>query len=275
MKITERVARTVVYVILLLTSLIILYPILTIFLSSLKTMPDFMGNPLGMPKSFTMQNYVTAWNKMKFGVYTVNSLLITLFTIALVTVSGAMAGYKLSRNIKGSRSIYLYFLAGMSIPTQSFIITLFSFLKSIHMISSYSGMIFTYSAMQLPLAIMLFTGFFKGVPKDILEAPQIDGCSEMRLFVQILIPLCKPIIATEVIMVGMSVWNDFFVQMIINMDQSKYTLPMGLVKFRGETSVNWTPLFAGIMMVAIPIVVLFLALQSQFIKGLTNGAVKG
>ncbi|WP_069999352.1 carbohydrate ABC transporter permease [Cellulosilyticum sp. I15G10I2] len=275
MKKGEIMPKVITYIILILTTVIILYPLSAIFFSSFKTMPDFMANPLGMPKSFTIDNYIYAWSKMNFSKYTLNSLLITGISVLCISITGAMAGYKISRDFKGSKYIYLYFLAGMSIPTQSFIISLFSFLKSINMISSYVGMVLTYSALNLPFAILIFAGFFKTIPKDLLEAPEIDGCPELKLFTDILIPVSKPVFATVIIISGMNVWNDFFIQMIINMDQNKYTLPMGLLKFRGETSVNWTPLFASIMLVAIPIIIVFLLMQKQFIKGLTSGAVKG
>lgn len=263
------------YLLLIFTALLILLPISAVFLSSFKTMKDFMGNPLGIPTDFTVENYIYAWNKMDFSVYTVNSFLITICSVVLITIAGSMAGYKLSREFKGSKILYLYFIMGMSIPTQSVIITLFDFLKRIHMISTYQGMILTYSSINLSFAIFIFLGFFRTIPKELIEAAKMDGCSEMRLFIKILLPVSKPVFATAVVISSMNVWNDFFVQMIINMDQTKYTLPMGLLKFRGETSVNWTPLFASIILVAVPIVVVFIAMQKYFIKGLTSGAVKG
>lgn len=263
------------YLILVLMTLAVLYPLSAIFLSAFKTMKDFMGNPLGIPASFTFDNFIYAWGKMKFGTYTVNSVFITAITIFIIAITGAMAGFKLSQPFKGSRALYLYLLAGMAIPTQSFIITLFNFLKDVHMLSTYQGLIFTYASINLPFAIFIFSAFFRTLPKDLSEAAQLDGCTELRAFRQILLPLSKPTVATVIIISGMNVWNDFFVQMIINMDQKKYTLPMGLLKFRGETSVNWTPLFAGIVLVAVPIIVLFIAVQKEFIKGLTSGAVKG
>lgn len=265
----------VTYLPLLAVTLLIVYPLAAIFLSSFKTMKDFMGNPLGLPKSFTFDNYIYAWDKMKFGTYTFNSVLITVCTVLLVCLLGSMAGYKLSQKFRGNQAIFLFFLAGMAVPTQSYIITLFQFMQRLKLLSTYHGLVLVYTAINLPFAIFIFSSFFRTVPRDLLEAAKLDGCSELRAFGQILLPLSKPTMATVVIVTAMSAWNDFFIQMIINMDQDKYTLPMGLLKFRSETSTNWTPLFASIVLVALPIAIVFVLLQKQFIKGLTSGAVKG
>lgn len=275
MKVKAKLLDAVIYIVLILLAVVILYPLAAIFLSSFKTMGDFMGNPLGIPESFTIENYITAWGKLNFSKFAFNSVLVTGFSIAIVCLFGAMAGYKLSQTFKGSGLIMICFLIGMAIPTQSFIITLFSFFKSIGLLSSYIGMILVYVSMQLPFAILVFSGFFKTIPKALLEAPIVDGCSELKMFFKILLPLSKPVFSTVVILVGMNVWNDFFIPMTINMDHSKYTLPMGLVQFRGETTVNWTPMFAAITIIAVPIILLFLLLQKQFVKGMIGGAVKG
>ncbi|MCR5753696.1 MAG: carbohydrate ABC transporter permease [Acetatifactor sp.] len=275
MKTKTTADKIISYSVLILMVALILYPLMAIFLSAFKTMSDFMGNPLGIPKTFTVDNFVYAWSKMHFGTYTANSVLVSSLTVALVCVLGAMAGYKLSFNFKGNKLIFTFFLAGMAVPVQSYIITLFQFMKKMKLLSSYPGLILVYTAINLPFAIFIFSSFFKTVPRELSEAAQVDGCSEMRTFAQILIPISKPTLATVVIVTMMNVWNDFFVQMIINMDQKKYTLPMGLLKFRSETSVNWTPLFASIILVALPVAIVFVLLQKQFIKGLTNGAVKG
>ena len=271
----NRLHALAVYLPLAAITCLILYPLSAIFLSSFKTMKDFMGNPLGFPKSFTVDNYIYAWGKMSFGTYTFNSVLVTGVTVALVCLLGAMAGYKLSQHFKGNQMIFLFFLAGMAIPTQSYIVTLFHFMKEIKLLSSYMGLVLVYTAINLPFAIFIFSSFFRTIPGELFDAAELDGCSEFRIFTQILIPLSKPTLATVVIVTAMSAWNDFFVQMIINMDKSKYTLPMGLLKFRSETSTNWTPLFASIILVALPIALVFILLQKQFIKGLTSGAVKG
>lgn len=271
----RRAGKMLIYLPLLIITFLIFYPLAAILLSSFKTMKDFMGNPLGFPQSFTFDNYIYAWNKMHFGTYTFNSVLVTALTVGLVCLLGAMAGYKLSQNFKGNQVVFLYFLAGMAVPTQSYIITLFQFMKELNLLSTYQGLILVYTAINLPFAIFIFSSFFKTVPKELVEAAELDGCSELRTFWQILLPLSKPTLATVVIVTAMSAWNDFFVQMIVNMDQKKYTLPMGLLKFRSETSTNWTPLFASIILVALPIAVVFILLQKQFIKGLTSGSVKG
>lgn len=267
--------QAMIYVLLAATGLLILYPVTLIFLTSLKTNADFMGNPTGWPAAFTFDNYVQAWQRANFHRYYGNSLLVTLMSVLGITLFGSMAAYALRRPFRGSGATFNYFLIGIMIPAQTTIITTFIFLKQTHLLSTYTGLILVYIAHQLPLAIFIFAGFFRTVPKELEEAAMLDGCSEIGTFVKIMLPISRPIIATVVILTGLAVWNDFFLPLILMLDSDKHTLPVGLLRLRGEFSTDWPVFFSAMGMLIAPVIIAYLFLQKQFIKGLTSGSVKG
>lgn len=271
----QRTETLLIYLLLILTSIFVLYPMVLILMSSLKTTPEFMGNPIGFPRSITFDNYWNAWEQANFGNFSVNSILITVASVIGTVVFGSMAAYGLCKKFRGSKVLFNYFLLGLMIPTQTTIITLFIFMKNLHLLSTYSGLVLVYVSHLLPLAIFIFIGFFQALPKEMEEAAEIDGCSDQGIFWRIILPVSRPVIATVIILTGLNVWNDFFLPLILMLDQGKLTLPVGLMRLRGEFSTNWPQFFAAMGMIMIPVVVLFMFMQKQFVKGLTSGSVKG
>lgn len=267
--------RLLTYALLVGIALLILYPILQMAASSLKSSEEYINNPLGLPAQVTFANYKEAWVRAKFGQYFFNSLFVTAASVAGITLLGAMAAYGINRMARGKQLLLNYLLLGMMVPAQATIITLFIFLKQLHLLNKYPGLILVYVAHSLPLAILIFSGFFKTIPKELEEAAMIDGSSDMGTFWRIILPLSRPVVATVIILTGLSVWNDFFMPLILLMDPDKYTLAVGLLRLKGEFSIPWPQFFAAMVMIASPMVILFLLLQNQFIKGLTSGSVKG
>lgn len=275
MTIVQRLGLMSNYLILAFTSLIILYPISIIFISSMKTSPEFMRDPFGWPRDWTFASYEAAWNNANFSTYFGNSALITGFSIVFIVLFGSMTAYGLSWNFKGSKPLFSYFLLGIMIPIQAKIITLFILLKQLGIINTHFGLILVYIAFNLPLAIFIFFGFFKTIPLDLKDAAQLDGCSEVGTFWRIILPISRPIIATVVILTGLHVWNSFFLPLILLQDKRLFPITLGLQRLKGEFAVDWPLFFAAMVMLMIPMIVLFVLMQKQFIKGLTSGAVKG
>jgi raffinose/stachyose/melibiose transport system permease protein len=275
MKITRRIENGLLYILLSATSLLILYPIGIIFLSSMKTSPEFMTDPFGWPKTWTLSNYSSAWESANFSTYFGNSFIITIASIIFINLFGSMAAYALNWNFKGSKTLFSYFLLGIMIPIQAKIITLFILLKQLGIINTHFGLILVFIAFNLPLAVFIFFGFFKTIPRELKEAAQLDGCSEVGTFWRIILPISRPIIATVVILTGLNVWNSFFLPLILLQDKKLFPITLGLQRLKGEFSVDWPLFFAAMVMLMIPMIVLFALAQKQFIKGLTSGAVKG
>jgi raffinose/stachyose/melibiose transport system permease protein len=275
MKMARRIEHVLIYLLLSATSLLILYPIALIFISSLKTSQDFMGNPFGWPQKWTFDNYLTAWESANFSTYFGNSLILASVSVLGITLFGSMTAYALSWNFRGSKQLFSYFLIGIMIPIQAKIITLFVFMKQIGIINTHFGLILVFIAFNLSLGIFIFSGFFKTIPKELKEAAFLDGCSEVGTFWRIILPVSRPIIATVVILTGLNVWNSFFLPLILLQDKRLFPITLGLQRLKGEISVNWPLFFSAMIMLMIPIVIVFVIMQKQFIKGLTSGAVKG
>ncbi len=263
------------YLLLGFISLVMLYPIAMIFMTSLKTPQDFMGNPVGLPSQISFANYKSVWAQINFGRYSLNSILTTGISVIGIAILGAMAAYCLTHYFKKSNWVLNYFMLGMMIPTQSTIITMFLLLNKLHLNNKFTGLILSYIAINIPLAILIFSGYFRTIPKELEEAAMLDGCGEMRTFWKVVMPISKPTIATVIILTGMSVWNDFFLPLVLVTDKEKYTLAVGLLRLRGEFSVPWPEFFSAMGLIIIPIIILFLMMQNQFIKGMTSGSVKG
>ncbi|XID93969.1 carbohydrate ABC transporter permease [Paenibacillaceae bacterium WGS1546] len=275
MGIVRRIELSATYLLLSATSLLILYPIALIFISSLKTSPEFMADPFGWPKQWTFASYEAAWHSANFSTYFSNSAIITALSIASIVLLGSMTAYGLSWNFKGSKTLFSYFLLGIMIPIQAKIITLFILLKQLGLINTHFGLILVFIAFNLPMAVFIFFGFFKTIPVELKDAAQLDGCSEVGTFWRIILPISRPIIATVVILTGLYVWNSFFLPLILLQDKKLFPITLGLQRLKGEFSVDWPLFFAAMVMLMIPMIVLFVLMQKQFIKGLTSGAVKG
>jgi raffinose/stachyose/melibiose transport system permease protein len=163
----------------------------------------------------------------------------------------------------------------MLIPAKLAILPLFIQLKWMHLLNSHIGLILVYTAGALPAAIFIMSGFFRALPLDLDNAARIDGASEGQLLRKVLVPLVKPGLAIIAIYSAIPIWNDFFLPLVFLQDPSKKTIMQGLTAFFGEYQSQWGALFAGLTMAALPLIVLYLLLSEQFIKGLTAGAVKG
>lgn len=271
----RRTELTFIYLLLFGGSALIIYPLAIIVLSSLKTGREFMMDPFGWPETWTLANYASAWENAHFSTYFGNSLFITAFSVLFTVLFGAMAAYALGWKFKGNKALFTYFLLGIMIPIQAKIITLFILLKQLHILNTHFGLILVYIAFNLPLAIFIFSGFFKTIPGELKDAALLDGCTEIGTFWRIILPVSRPIIATVVILTSLHVWNSFFLPLILLQDRRLFPITLGLQRLKGEFSVDWPMFFAAMVMLMIPIIILFVLMQKQFIKGLTSGAVKG
>ncbi len=260
----KRVEQFFTYILLISTSILVLYPVYLIVISSFKTGEEFMSDPLGLPSIITVENYKVAWEQANFAQFSINSIFVTGFSVLGITLFGAMAAYSFRNKFRGKAILFNFFLLGLMIPTQATIITLFIFLKQIHLLNTLSGLTLYYIAHFLPLSIFIFSGFFKTIPRELEEAAMLDGCSEFGIFWKVILPISRPVISTVVILTGMAVWNDFLMPLILIMDKEKYTLGVGLLRLKGEFSVNWPHFFAAMSMLITPIIILFLLLQNSY-----------
>jgi ABC-type glycerol-3-phosphate transport system permease component len=277
------VSSTVIYGLLLGYFVIVVFPMVWVCYTSLKADKDVFTKPFSPPAVTELhwENYPNAWDKARFGTYFGNSLLLTVGTVAGTMFLASMAAYALARfAFPGSRAVFFYFLAGLMIPLQLAIIPLFFQLKWMQLLNSHWGLLFCYLAFGLPFAIFILTAFFKSLPASLHEAALIDGAGEFGAFFRIMLPLARPGLITVGIFSFLGTWNEYFMAfMFLNGEGSEglRTLPLGLanVTIVSQYRSDWGMAFAGLVLMMVPSLVVYIALQRYITKGITAGAVKG
>jgi len=269
--------RILTYLILGFAFFCVAYPFLLLIYGSLKSEGDFLTNPLSVPAIPHFENYAYAWNVAHIPNYMLNSAIVAMATVLLTVILASTASYGLSRfRFRASRIIYLSFILLLTIPVQIYIIPLYIIVVKLKLADNFLGLILPYTAGSLPLAVFLFRTYFDALPSELIDAARIDGCNHLRAFRHIVLPLAKPIIATVSIFTFVGAWNEFFLALIFIHTPSLATLPLGLQAFFvNQYEVQFPQLFATLIVSIAPIVAIYLALQRQFMAGLTAGAIRG
>jgi raffinose/stachyose/melibiose transport system permease protein len=262
--------------VLIFNAVVILIPVLFLFNSSLRETNDFARTPFKLATDPYWANFSSVWQDGDFAIYLKNSIIVTGGSLILILICALGAGFVLGRyEFRGHSFIMAFVLSGMLVPAKLAILPLFIQLKWMHLLNSHIGLILVYAAGALPAAIFIMSGFFRSLPADLDSAARIDGASEFQLLRRILVPLVRPGMSIVAIYSAIPIWNDFFLPLVFLQDPEKKTIMQGLTIFFGQYSSQWGVLFAGLTMAALPLIVLYLVLSEQFIKGLTAGAVKG
>jgi raffinose/stachyose/melibiose transport system permease protein len=262
--------------VLLVNAVLVLAPIVIMGLSAFKTTSEIFQRPLGLPEVWRLENFARVWVEAHFALYFRNSLVVTVASIIIVLVFGAMAGYALGRfRFGGNDALYLYFLSGLMLPIRLGIIPLFILMRNLHLLDSHWSLILTYAASGLPSAVFILTGFFRTLPSDLDSAARIDGAGEWMIFRRIMLPLVRPALVIVMIYNVIPIWNDFFFPLVFIQTDRLKTLPLGMTAFFGQYYTDWAVLFAGLTLAAVPVILLYVLLSQHFIRGLTAGAVKG
>ena len=263
------------YLLLIVWCLLVLIPIWVMVINSFKPSLDIFRDPMGIPKEFFAGGYQALFVQGNFITYFINSLVITTVSILGVLVLSAAASYGLANwTSRASRYLLLVFLGGLMIPIRIASINLLSLVKDFGLMDSLWGLFPIYMAMGLPMGVFVLTEFIRTVPKEILNAARIDGAGSIRIFVKIIVPLIRPALATVAIFNLVNLWNDLWFPLIIIRSDDQRTLMLGVVRLFGQYQTDWNKILAVLTSASIPIILLYLALSKQFIKGLTAGAVK-
>jgi ABC-type glycerol-3-phosphate transport system permease component len=263
--------------VLALLSLTILYPSFWLIANSLKNRGAMMNDSWNLiPNPVVWTNYPDAWRIGTIGNSFRNSLITTASSVFLVITAAFLASYALARlRFTGRNIIFVMMLAMWMVPGQALIIPLYRFEASLKIINSYIGLILPYAAGGLPFAVFVLTTFIRTIPIEIEEATIIDGASRLRIIFQIIAPLSLPGIATVVIFSFMGNWNELFLAMVMLTNPKLRTLPVAIMNFSGLWGyTDYSRLFAAIVLISLPVVIVYVIFQKQFIKGLTAGAVK-
>lgn len=254
-----------------------LFAFFWIFISSLKTNREFFTNTWGFFKIPQFSNYAKVWFNYNLGANFFNSVLVVAVSVVGILAVSAPAAYVLARiNFPGHRLLERFFILGLGIPYQLLLIPLFFLLFQIGLVDSVWGLALIYIALSLPFTIYLLIGFFKTLPHELEEAAYIDGCSPMKTFRKIMLPLGQSGIISAAIFNFVGLWNEFLLANTFIQTQDKFTLSLGLYGMQGSMTYtgDWVSLFAGFTVVIIPTLVIYIILSRRIIEGLTLGAVK-
>ncbi len=253
----------------------VLYPIFLMVMSAFKTNAEIFGAPFSLPKGLNLDNYKVIWTTTDVPRYLLNSAIVTVISVIVLLVTGTMAAYAVSRyRFRGAIMVSLFFLAGLMLPLRLAIIPLFVQMKAMGLVDNLLGLIFIYTAMSLPSTVFILSGFLRALPGELEDSARVDGASELRIMVQIMVPLITPALVIAGIYNAVPIWNDFFFPLIFIQTPENRTLAQGLTTFFGEYSVNFGVLYAGLTLAALPIVVVFIIQSRRFIAGMTAGAIK-
>lgn len=261
---------------LLFYAVAIIFPIFNMVISSFKTTNEIFRNPFSFPEVMKVENYETVWKKGGFGMYFVNSIVTTFASIIFVILFGSMAANGIARyKYKMRMPVYLVFLSGLVLPLKAAIIPLFLLLKQLSLIDNRWGLILIFTAMSLPSTVFILGGTMRSIPKDLEYAARIDGCNELSIYSNVVMPLSAPSIALVTIYNIVPIWNDFFFPMVMISSDSKRTVPLGVSSFFGQYQISWDLVFTALTIAIIPMIIVYLFMSKFFIKGMTAGAVKG
>jgi raffinose/stachyose/melibiose transport system permease protein len=256
--------------------MIVLLPIFYMVLASFKSGADFFTRPYGLPSVWEWHNYLRAWDEARVAITLTNSMIVTSLSVLLSTILAALASYGLSqRDRLFSMPLYLLFAIGMLIPVHMTILPLFLLLRQLGLFGTLFSLILPYTALGLPLAILILCPFFAALPRDLVHAAHIDGASEWQVFWLVMLPLVRPALSSVMILNGVWMWNEFFIPLIIAIKPSIHTLPVGIMSFAGVYSTEWGLVFASVTISALPVIVAYVLLTRQFVAGISAGAMKG
>ena len=258
------------YLILTAYSVLILVPLGWMAIASVKPRGELFSKPFSLPSTIDWRGYARAWNGGLVR-YVGNSLIVTGSSIVLTIVVGCLAAYALARmKFVGRKIIYGIVIAAYAIPLHGILVPLYDTIIEFHLTNSYFGLILPYVTFGLPFAITVLYAFFLDFPGEIVEAARLDGCSELGVLWRIVVPLSMSAVASVAIFQGVQIWNEFLLALVVISDDALKTVPLGLVAFRGNYVSDWTAILASISVTSIPMLILFILFQRQFIRSLAG-----
>ncbi|MFD1952954.1 carbohydrate ABC transporter permease [Paenibacillus thailandensis] len=253
-----------------------LFPIYMAVVNSVKTQGDMFRSFTALPTVFHWENYSQAYEKINLLQSSLNSAMLSVLGIGGIVICASLAGYKLSRTSgKLSSALFFLFIASMLVPFHSIMIPLNRMANALHVQGSIYGLSLIYIGLGVNMAVFLYHGFVKSIPRELEEAAQIDGCNQLQTFFTVIFPLLVPITVTIAILDFLWIWNDFLLPLLMLTDVDRYTLILSTNMLFGEYNKEWSLILAALVLTAIPVVVIYAFFQRFIMHGIAEGAVKG
>ena len=262
--------------VLFLVAGIVIVPLLATALGGFKDLGELRVNAFGLPRVWVWQNYWGILSSWKYWQFLLNSLTIGGLTVFLTLAVAAPAAFAFAHlKFFGDRFLYNYLILGLTFPFATAILPLFIKIRDLGLLDTHWGVVLPQVAFGLAISILLMRNAFRQLPQELIESALVDGCGYMRIFVSIILPLSRPILATVAIVSFVTSWNNFLLPLVVLNTTSKYPWPMGLMEYQGEYMTYWQLVLAFITLTILPAIIMFIVAQKQIVAGLTAGAVKG
>jgi len=277
-KAKKGVLSVVLNFILIVFSVTCMFPLVWMLYSSLKLSKEFQADIIALPKAPTLENYIYVASDPNSHIWTslFASFRTTIISIVFIVLFSFIVGYILSRiGFKFNRLIYAMFLLGMLIPIHSLLVPIVVVFQKCHMYNKWFTLLLPYISFGLPIGIFLIESYLKGIPVELEEAAAIDGSSFSHTLFTIILPVCKPILATVGIIQTFACWNEFSFALVLINDVKYQTVPLALTNFSGQFTTNYPRMMAAMLITMAPIIILYFLFSKQIIKGMVAGAVKG
>ena len=263
------------YIILTLFLLIILIPILGLVFSAFKTDSEVIKGPLSFPSEIRLDAFKEAWTTGRFNYFFRNSVIVTIVVVAVSVFLATLTGYAFAMlPVPGRKFLYPLMLLGYMVPFEAVIIPLYHLMNRMNLTDTYWALILPQVGLSVSFGTLWMSSFFRAAPRELVDAAAIDGCNRWQVLWRILWPLARPAVLTLVVLVFMWTWNEFLLALVMVQKETMRTLPVGLAFFQGRYSANIPLMAAGSLIVAAPILLVYILFQRYFIRGMLGGAVK-
>jgi raffinose/stachyose/melibiose transport system permease protein len=264
------------HVVLSIWSLVVLFPLWTMLVNSFKFKNDIILDPYWLPKSVNLGGYLAVFRDSPFPLYFLNTFIVTVVSLALILSIGSLAAYGCVRwRSRTAHAIYLFFIAGLTVPIKIGSIHLLMIMKDIGLLDTYWSVVPVYVANGMPIALLTLFEFIRAVPHELTEAAVMDSAGSFRIYRSIMLPLIRAALATVAIFNLVPIWNDLWFPLIFIRDDAQRTLMLGVTRLFGQYYTDWAKILAVLSLSCVPVIILYVSMAKQFISSLTSAAVKG
>ena len=273
----SRISVFGVHAALIAYTLLATLPILLVVMNSFKSRNAIFGSPLSPPtaETFSLIGYAKVLGNAHVFTYFANSMIVTLGSMFLILLFGAMAAWALTEyKFRGSTILALYMAIGIMVPIRLGSVAILTMMRQAGLNDTLTALILVYVAQGLPLAIFILSEFIEQIPKDLRDAARCDGVPETRIFFEVIAPLLRPAIATVAVFSIVPIWNDLWFPLILTSSESTHTITLGVQQFLGQYITDWNSVLSALSLAILPVVAIYVVFSRQLISGLTAGAVK-
>lgn len=276
MKPTKIAGRILLYSVMIVYALTIILPLIIMLSTSFKSNAEIFNNPFGLPDKLNFYAYTSLFVISNYGRYFLNSIGVTITSLSIAVTVSALASYAISKyQFRYNKAIYVFFVLGLFIPIKLGTVDIMLTMLNLKIFDTLWALIIVYIAMAIPLSVFILYDYIKMIPDELSAAARIDGCSEPGIFARVIVPLVKPGLAAAGIISFIPNWNEFWFPLVLIKTREYFTIPLATGQLFGQFDTKLDLVFAVLSLASIPVIIIYLLLSNNFVKGLSAGAVKG